>query len=750
MSADAGGVDPAPGAAARWEAARALFDLAADHPPAEWDAIVVREAGGDELLQGEVLRLLAALDADHLDLDHPRFELGPPEEGAERLGAVIAPYRLVRVVGHGGMGTVYEGVRADGAYEQRVAIKFIRPILGAEVMAARFRRERQILAALEHRNIARLLDGGATERGEPYFVMEYVDGEPITAWAAARRLTIGDRLRLFLQACAAVEHAHGKFVVHRDIKPANILVTADGSVKLLDFGVAKLLGAQDGDELITVTQQRPFTPEYASPEQLRDEPASAASDLYSLGIVLYELLSGRRPYEVPSRSPLAVLRAVEVDAPRPSAAATAEAADATGETTLPKLRHLLAGELDNVVRKAIRADVETRYRSVEQLSDDIRRYLDGRPVSAQPDSLAYRGRKFVRRNRAGVAATVVVVITAAIGAALAVAQSRRANAERVWELAVNAAGNLDELGAMRLSRGDLHGSDSLLQQAVALCRTYHPTADLPLVCARSVYDAAVTQLWRAEPKPAEALLRPLLAAVLAAGQGTLPMPPQLELATAKILAALARARDGQGDVHGADSLFNLADRHFHAGNADDAPDRVETLGWHGITLERMRRYREADSVVRQQLSMATGTDASIIVLHLGSIEREEGEGALARRSVGRGLAMRGVESDTNGLYYEFITEMEAREELAEGHVDRAVTELRHSLAIAQRHYRPENPRIGEIEEALGEALVAQHHADQAVLLFDASAQLFRASFGGDHPETAAAEEHLAAARRRSP
>ena len=744
MSADSDELGGA--AASRWEAVRALFDLAADQPPDEWEAIIARGADGDAQLQGEVLRLLVALGVDDLSLDHPRFELGPPQEGVERIGAIVASYRLVRVIGHGGMGTVYEGLRVDGAYQQRVAIKFIRPVLGAEVMAARFRRERQILAALEHRNIARLLDGGATERGEPYFVMEYVDGAPITVWAGTHRLPIHDRLRLFLQACAAVEHAHGKFVVHRDIKPANILVTADGSVKLLDFGVAKLLGAQDGDELVTLTHARPFTPEYASPEQLRDEPASAASDVYSLGVVLYELLSGRRPFDVPSRSPVAVLRAVETVAPRPSAAATDGAARESGEATLRKLRHRLAGELDNVVRKAIHADVRARYRSVEQLSADIRRYLDGRPVSAQPDSAAYRTRKFIHRHATGVATALVLVVAIAIGVLMIVVQARRAVVEHTWQMAVNAAGNLNELGVMHLARGDVAGSDTLLRQAVTLCRTPHLTADVPVTCAETQYDYAVTLLWKGDPAGAEQIFRHLLAIVAAAPaavRATVPM----EVATAKVLSGLARARDAEGDVAGADEFFRQSVDLFRRTDAEQSADGIDMLSWFAISLERQERYPEAEALVRHALTLAGSTDASILWLHLGAIHRAEGRLDLARAETERGRRSRGAETSTSGIYYVPITEAEGLLDLAVGKVTQAVTELRRTLDVANQNYPAADPRLAEVQAALGKALVVAHRPGEALPLLTAACAALRAGLGAVHRETVACQQHLDEARR---
>lgn len=720
MSVDPDELAGDPGAVSRLVRVRAIFDHAADHPADAWPAIVAGEAPGDLPLQAEVLRLLAALGADELDLDHAQFDLGAPEDGAERIGTTVGSYRLVRLIGHGGMGTVYEGVRADGTYEQRVAVKFIRTLMGAGVVAARFRRERQILAALEHPNIARMIDGGATERGEQFFVMEYVDGLPITAYADDHRLGIDDRLRLFLQACAAVEHAHGKFIVHRDIKPANMLVTADGSVKLLDFGVAKLLGAQDGDELTTVAHERPFTPEYASPEQLRDEPVSAASDLYSLGIVLYELLSGKRPYEVPSRSPIAVLRATE--------------------TAPPRLRQLIGDELDNVVAKAIRADVDTRYRSVEQLSTDVRRYLDGLPVSAQPDSVAYRLRKFVRRHRAAVAATVIASIAIAGGVAATVIQARRVAAEHVWELAVNASGALDELGVMRLMRGDVSGSDTVLGRAVALCHANHPDPDLPLTCARSLYDLGVTLLWKGDLPRSELMFQQALAIVRTASG---PM----QEATAKVLAGLARVHDARGDMTGADDLFHQSSVLFNLGRADQSAGRVEMLGWFGVALERQDRFAEADSLVRLQLTLLSGAEAGIAWLHLGSVHRQAGRLDLAREEIARGRAIRGPEVDASGLYYVILTLIEARFDLADGRVAQAVAELQRTLAVASQDYSASDPRLAEVQDALGMALLAKHQATEAVPLLAAGCATFQNRFGPDHPETVACGRHLADAKQ---
>ncbi|HEX5632427.1 MAG TPA: serine/threonine-protein kinase, partial [Gemmatimonadales bacterium] len=314
----------------------------------------------------------------------------------------------------GGMGAVYLAERADGLYEQRVALKLLKRGMDTDAVLARFRAERQILASLDHPNIARLLDAGTTHDGLPFFAMEYVDGAPIDAWADARGASVEDRVRLVLQVCAAVSYAHQRLVVHRDIKPLNILVTAEGVPKLLDFGIAKVL-QPGGEETSTVTGLRLLTPEYASPEQVEGRHATTASDVYSLGVVLYELLTGRSPYRVAHRTPVEVVTAMRTTDPeRPSAAGP------------ERHRRRLRGDLDTILLTALRKEPERRYPSVEQFADDLRRHLAGRPVRARPDTFGYRAGKFIRRNRGPVAAGVLAGLALTAGVVATAWQARLA------------------------------------------------------------------------------------------------------------------------------------------------------------------------------------------------------------------------------------------------------------------------------------------------------------------------------------
>ncbi|MDQ2891224.1 MAG: serine/threonine-protein kinase [Gemmatimonadota bacterium] len=417
----------------RWQRVRSLFDSAADQRPSARAAFLATECGDDSALRDEVTSLLAAIGDEDA-----AFERGAAQllvDAGTGAGRMVGPYRLITRIGHGGMGAVYEAVRADQTFEKRVAIKFIRPGFASAAIVDRFRRERQILATFEHPNVARLLDAGAADDGQPYLVMEFVQGEPIDQYCDERKLGVRDRLGLFLQVCAAVQYAHGNLVLHRDLKPSNILVGPNGTVKLLDFGIAKLIRNDEADEpdptaTLTEAGVRPLTPEYASPEQLRDEPLSVASDVYALGIVLYELLAGRRPFVTESRSPFAALEERDKVASRPSAVVTDDTALLAGDDSSSHFRKRLTGELDNIVLKALRPEPARRYSSVAYLAEDIRRYLDGRPVSAQPDSAGYRARKFVGRHRGGVSAGVLGLLALVVGATAALVQAQRAAHER--------------------------------------------------------------------------------------------------------------------------------------------------------------------------------------------------------------------------------------------------------------------------------------------------------------------------------
>jgi tetratricopeptide (TPR) repeat protein/tRNA A-37 threonylcarbamoyl transferase component Bud32 len=403
----------------RWQRCEELFHAALPLAEGEREAFLERSCADDAGLRVEVERLLDAHARAGDFISSPALAAATAaEDGATWAGRLVGPYRVVREIGRGGMGAVYLAERADGQYEQRVALKVIKRGMDTEQVLARFRAERQILASLDHPNIARLLDGGSTDQGVPFFAMEYIAGEPIDAWAAQRALSVDDRLRLFLQVCGAVAYAHQRLVVHRDIKPLNILVTADGVPKLLDFGIAKVLHEGADEATSTVTGMRLLTPEYASPEQVEGQHATTVSDVYALGVVLYELLTGRSPYRPRSRAPLDVVDAVRTTDPeRPSAVGGTE-----------KLRRRLRGDLDTILLTALRKEPARRYQSVEQFAGDVRRHLEGLPVRARPDTFGYRAGKFVRRNRLPVAAGALLALALLGGTAATAYQAQQARA----------------------------------------------------------------------------------------------------------------------------------------------------------------------------------------------------------------------------------------------------------------------------------------------------------------------------------
>jgi eukaryotic-like serine/threonine-protein kinase len=419
----------------------ALFEAALELRPTERAAYVADACGADAALSGAVLALLQAHDRSGV-LEVEARTLLAPDAVPERLG----PYRVLREIGRGGMGLVYDGERDDGQFSRRVAIKIIRGDSDAS-LHARVLAERQILAALDHANIARLLDGGLTPDGRPYLVMEHVEGLPIDVYCDRMRLTVAERLRLFLVVARAVDFAHRNLVVHRDLKPSNIMVTPDGRVKLLDFGVAKLLNPYLGGGAGQTRDLLALTPEYASPEQLRNEGLTTTTDVYSLAVVLYELLTGRRPFAQHEASPADHMSAVcGADAERPSARVLRPeqltSADGTQRTVEPgavayarqttpvKLARRLDGELDAILAMALRPEPPRRYASVELMAQDIERHLNGRTVHAHRGSRGYAFGKLVRRHRAQAAAGLIAALSLLAGTGVAAWQAAAAKREK--------------------------------------------------------------------------------------------------------------------------------------------------------------------------------------------------------------------------------------------------------------------------------------------------------------------------------
>jgi eukaryotic-like serine/threonine-protein kinase len=418
----------------KWQQVKDILAGALALAPEERPAFLNAECGTDEELRAEVEVFLGFEDQEDAFLKHPVFDVellsSGENESIQFIGKRIGNYKIIREIGVGGMGAVFLAERVDSEFAHRVAIKLIKGSFTSRETIRRFQQERQILASLEHSFIARLIDGGTTDDGIPYFIMEYIEGMTVIEYADLHGLDLEARLNLFRQICQAVEYAHRNLIVHRDLKPSNILVTEDNTPKLLDFGIAKLI--KDSSQAETNTRQFAFTPEYASPEQVRGEKLTTATDIYSLGVILFELLTGHRPYKTDSRNIGSVLKVIcESEPARPSSVVGgAKRWSGNGNSTAknkgqrtkdedpktnPKSKiqnpKSLRGDLDNIILKALRKEPERRYSSVEQLSEDLRRYQEGLPVSASRDSFGYRFSKFIQRNTLAVGAGALILLT---------------------------------------------------------------------------------------------------------------------------------------------------------------------------------------------------------------------------------------------------------------------------------------------------------------------------------------------------
>lgn len=699
----------------RWARIDALFGEALDRPPSEREAFLEAACAGDpELL--EAVRALLANEAgaarligeSAMDFDPDLIESldGEDEASDPDMPGRVGPYRVVAELGRGGMGTVYLGERADGEFEKRVALKLIRRGLDTDDILRRFSVERRILASLEHPNIARLYDGGATEDGRPYLVMELVEGEKITDYCAARRLPLERRLELFRSVCAAVQHAHQRLVVHRDIKPSNILVTADGSPRLLDFGIAKLV-ADDADGPHTRTGMRVLTPEYAAPEQVRGDPVTTASDVYSLGAVLHELLTGRRPPHRP---------------------------DTGRDRTLPR-------DLETIVRKALEPEVPLRYPSVQQLMEDLDRFREGRPVLARPAAFGYRAGKFVRRHRLALASGAVVLLSMAggLGAALsqaeaaerarALAEDERAAAEEVTAFLEGLFGAADPFSA-RPGRLDTMRIGSFLERGAE--RIGDQLGDRPAVRARILgvlgraYDG-LGDLDRAERLLEESLetYRSVHGDAHADVATAMNSLGNLHLARGRPDAAAAlhrQALDIRRDLFGPDhldvaqSLGNLASALQDAGHLDEAEPLYDEL------LDIHRRLPAPDSA-----TFADVLNARMVL----AFRKDDLDRALpiAREILDINRALFGDEHPRVAQSMNNLAQLLART----GDLEQAEPLLRSSLAMNRTILGGAHPDIAAGAANLAGTLLKLGRADEAEPLYLEAIAMNRSLLGDQHP-----------------
>jgi serine/threonine protein kinase/tetratricopeptide (TPR) repeat protein len=745
----------------RWQRVQEVFAATAELPPAERDAFLSVQAGDDTDLRREVESLLAADAESEEFLEQPalpgRISQILADGRSHKIEGRIGPYRLLRKLGEGGMSRVYLAVRDDG-FQRLVALKVIRSGLRSEDLLHRFRTERQILAGLDHPNIAKLLDGGSTEDGLPYFVMEHIDGIPVDEYCDANRLTVFQRLQLFLDICAAVQYAHQNLVVHRDIKTSNILVTADGSAKLLDFGIAKLLKPEQFPVPVelTATMTRPMTPFYASPEQIQGRAITTASDVYSLGVLLYKLLTGHLPYRVRTRTAKEVERMVVEVPPEPPSTAvsrveTVPSGDGDETTTITpetvsrsrsvqphQLRRILTGDLDTILLAALRKEPQRRYGTVEQFAEDVRRSLDGLPVRAHKDSLGYRASKFVQRNRVpiGVGAVIVVLL---FGFAVTMAvQARRIALQR--DVAQHERDRAEQVvtflqDIFRVSDPHEEGGQTISAREILDSGAQRVTRELegqPEVQATLMQ--AIGNVYR--NLGLYDLAEPLLRQALAVRRRVLGDDHP---AVAQCLNNLGVVLRQRGDYDGAEPLFDEAlemrRRQYADGNH---PEIAESLNNLALLHQERGRHPEAEKLLREAIAIqrsaegGSGAELASLLANLGILLTEVGDWtgaeppfrealALRRRALGEDHPLVADSLNDLGVFLGIQGDLESAEGM-----------LREALAMRRRSLSEDHPTLAESLNNLGRLLREKGDYPGAEELYREAISIREKRLGRDH------------------
>jgi eukaryotic-like serine/threonine-protein kinase len=743
-----------------WRSARALFEESLALLPERRRAFLEERTGANPEALAEALSLLAAHEEAGSFLaggEVGAFAGGAPplaEPTRERIGA----YRVRSKIGAGGMGAVYLAERVEGGFEQRVAIKVVAGAAESAEVLRRFEFERRILSTLDHPGIARILDGGTTDDGLPYFVMDFVEGRTLLEYAAEERLDLASRLRLFLEVCAAVEHAHRRSVIHRDLKPSNILVGEDGHARLLDFGISKLVDGKGGEGepgTRTVTAQRWLTPAWASPEQIRGDVTTTATDVYSLGLILFELLTGRPAVERGSGSPGAIEAAIlEGRIRRPSSVAAGDGTDAlepagSDEASRRHLARALRGDLDTIVLKATAVEPARRYGSVAELADEIERHLGGRPVRARPDTLGYRSVKFIRRHRAAVALSSIAGLALVVGLALALlglTRARRAEqrarteaetASRVSEFLVDlfrisdpgeARGNAVTAREL-LDRGAKEIDEQLSAQPAVRARMLAVIGRA--YGALGIYDAGagaleaeLAALRELHGADAPELAAPLTAlAVVESRRGAYAQA----LASSGEAIRLLEAKDSAASIELARALEQQGIAHWYLGDLAAA----------SRAMDRSLAVRDALPRGEDEERVGTLNNAAILRWQLGDIP---GARALYERALALVLEVHGEEhpdvaSTLNNLA---ILELEA------DRADRARELHERALALRRKLLAADHPDVAESLNNLGEALRAVHEPEAARAALEEALAIREKALGPVHPAVATTLSNLGA------
>ena len=801
----------------RWQKVKTLLDAALDQPSGARVAFLEKTCT-DNTLRAEVRSLLDARDGgndtffERGAFNHELFSSEAPSDETDETnddasllqqGTRIGAYRLTGVLGRGGMGTVYRAVRADGAFDQQVAVKLLRPEMASDEGLRRFRDERQILASLHHPGIAHILDGGVLcEDGpcaeRPYLVMELVDGTPIDQYCDEQRLPVEKRVALLRQVAQAVQHAHRKLVVHRDLKPSNVLITPEGRVKLVDFGIAKLLeqGPAPSEDPLAEAEQRWITPEYAAPEQIARAPITTATDVYQLGLLAHQLLAGHRPFAAPGRLPHEVARRVlreEVPAPssmlrhRPEAAPSFQTLSDRRSTKPRQLQHALRGDLDHIVMKAMRKEPEHRYASAEAFDEDLRRYQNDLPVEARPATWRYRTSRFLQRHRLGIAATVLLVLMGAGYAASMVSQVRETARQHdkaealatfmtdLFEMsdpseaaseAITARDLLDR-GARRAQSG-LHRQPTtqaaflnvtgdvyrrlglydeaqpLLKQALSVRQRIHGTRHPDV--AESLHALGRLRYEQGRYNAAALLYRQALKM-----RGELLGRRHPDAATT--LRALGWVHQ-QTDRHAAaDSLFRRALSIRRSALGPDHPDVAESMSDRAASLRIRGRYQEAERRYRQalrryrqafgqtHLSVAEGLHNMAVVMQN---QGRYGEAAsYAQKALQRYRALFGEQHPDVATSLSNLAYVQQKV----GRYDNAERNYRRALAMRERLLGDDHPHVANSLNNLAALLQDRGRYQKAEPLAERALQIYRNAYGDEHGTVAQALTTLAWLRR---
>ncbi len=684
----------------RWRRIEDILDLALARDPAGWNAVLEEQCQGDAVLRREVESLLRQSDKAPTFLAEPPAAAAAaavqeslsdaPVEHAE--GRRIGAYRLVREIGRGGMARVFLAERVEGGFVHRVALKLLRPGLDTDVDFARFRTERQILASLNHPNVARLLDGGATEDGLPYFVLEYVDGKPIDVYVGERHASVEERVRLFLTVCEATQYAHRNLVVHRDLKPSNILVDSDGTAKLLDFGLAKYPMSSGSPGHISRATRRWMTPEYAAPEQIRGGPATTLTDVYQLGAVLYELLTGEPPFAAYCVTLPAFERAILNDQAEPPSVLAARKGS-------PDSAKALRGDLDAIVLKALRKEPDERFESVDAFERDLRAALTGHAVQARRNTTMYRMRRFVRRHRVETIATISVILAVLTGLVVSIEMARRAAAAR--DRAANASREATAISSFLINLFDATDPAADGNQMTAL------------------------ELVRRAAKRANAL-------------GAQP------LAQAKMLEVTARLYHSVGDYR---SEIETVQRALAILRRSGGESTLDVAGVHqqlARALVADGQYAAGDSEVRRALTIqetALGLRDPVVAstllqlasgaVFLGDLRAAEQAG---RRAISISESVVGSNDSTTAHAHLIVGSIKQRQ----GKLDEAEAEYRRAWDGYAKALGPDDPEVAQSIMHVGYALQEDpRRRREADTLFQRALAIRRRVFGELHPFVAA-------------